>query len=90
MLIRSFCHVWTQTKDVAQGKLPADLAVALGGAHEAVAADVASRTSGDGAASISSSLHAAHRAYTRALQAHPSHVGARTQLTKLVRNRSPV
>jgi Tfp pilus assembly protein PilF len=65
--------------EIAQGKLPADLAVALGGAHEATFAD-------ERAASSSASLEAAHRAYSRALRAHPSHAEAKARLTRLVRS----
>ena len=62
--------------EMEQGKLVADLAVALGGAHEAAGGE-------EGASK--DSLEAAHRAYSRALRAHPSHAGAAAQLAAMVR-----
>ena len=62
--------------EMEQGKLVADLAVALGSAHEAA---------GGGEGASKDSLEAAHRAYSRALHAHPSHAGAAAQLAALVR-----
>jgi tetratricopeptide (TPR) repeat protein len=70
----------TTLTDTAQGKLPADLAVALGGAYEAASA------SDEEPASSSTRLQAAHRAYRRALRAHPSHSGAKAHLARLVRS----
>ena len=64
--------------EMEQGKLVADLAVALGGAHEAAGG-------GAGAVGSKDSLEAAHRAYSRALRAHPSHAGAAAQVAALVR-----
>jgi Flp pilus assembly protein TadD len=69
-----------QVTDTAQGKLPADLAVALGGAYEAASA------SDEEPASSSTRLQAAHRAYSQALRAHPSHSGAKAHLARLVRS----
>ena len=59
---------------IAQGKLSADLAVALGEALEA-----------DSTARSSSSTQDAYAAYARALRAHPSHAGAKAHLARLVR-----
>ena len=62
------------TSAAAQGKLPADLAVALGNAHVQGASNGVAGTSKDRAV----------EAYRQALRSHPSHAGAQAQLAALL------